>query len=77
MPVRRLLMLGLLTGCTPASMPGGAPEPCSHAQPGPPPLPTLVRPDQLRAHDAAEHAARIGTEAALTLCAQRWDAIRR
>jgi hypothetical protein len=76
MPVRSAIIVLLVTGCA-VSERQPVPDPCPHAQPGPPPLPPLVRPEQLRAHDAAEHAARIGTEAALALCAQRWDAFRR
>jgi hypothetical protein len=56
-----------LMGCSIAPV-----EPCPLPQRGPPPLPKLVRPEALRIHDAAEHSARLGTEAALRLCAARW-----
>jgi len=68
MPVTLILLL--LAGCSVVAVVPA--EPCPAPQPGPPPLPALVRPEALRVHDAAEHAARIGTEAALRLCAQRW-----
>lgn len=72
--MRLFTIVLVVAACTPTiGLP--PPQPCPLAQPGPPPLPALVRPEQLRAHDAAEHAARLGTEAALALCAQRWDAI--
>ena len=66
-----IILLLLLVGCSAAPRPD-TPGPCPLPQRGPPPLPALVRPEALRAHDAAEHAARLGTEAALRLCAKRW-----
>jgi len=65
MPV--ILALLLFAGCT-ASPPPPAPAPCGDPAPAPAPLPALVTPEALRAHDAAERAARLATEAILAKC---------
>jgi hypothetical protein len=62
----------LLYACVATPPPGPvAPAPCGDPAPAPAALPALVTPETLRAHDAAERAARLATEAVLAACAAR------
>jgi hypothetical protein len=68
---RAWLALLLLAGCAAPPPAPVALAPCGDPAPAPAALPALVTPEALRAHDAAERAARLATEAVLAACAAR------